>query len=145
MTWPTDEEREAVRAAWHEAYEWQHDQCDHVTYRGGHMHGQSYRMCQIQADRLVDALSPLVAAREAQAAARARDGAADAWDAQRHADAIGDTGTSHVPLGRVYAVRCEWCPKIFVGNNKREAMAEFRRHERAVLDQAHRIERGESS
>ena len=94
---------------------------------------------------LLAVLAPHVAAREAQAAARARDGAADAWDAQRHADAIGDTGTSHVPLGRVYAVRCEWCPKIFVGNNKREAMAEFRRHERAVLDQAHRIERGESS
>ena len=62
----------------------------------------------------------------------------DAWDAQRHADAIGDTGTSHVLIGRVYAVRCEWCPKIFVGNNKREAMAEFRRHERAVLDGAFR-------
>lgn len=90
-------------------------------------------------------LAPFVAAREAQAAAKVRDEAADVWDAQRHADAIGDTGTSHVLIGRVYAVRCEWCPRLFVGSTKREALAELRRHERAVLDQAHRIERDETS
>ena len=60
---PTDAEREAIKQAWHDAYEWQYDECDHGTYSGGPMHGQPYEMCRIQADRFLDTLAPLLEAR----------------------------------------------------------------------------------
>lgn len=58
---PTDAEVEAgiqaetdsLAAEIHEAVEFQYDQCDHGTYHGGHMHGEPYQMCRINAERIV--------------------------------------------------------------------------------------------
>lgn len=43
----------SLAAEIHEAVEFQYDQCDHGTYRGGHMHGEPYQMCRIIAERIV--------------------------------------------------------------------------------------------
>ena len=37
----------------HEAWVFQHDECDHGYYRGGHLNGEPYSMCRISADRIV--------------------------------------------------------------------------------------------
>lgn len=37
----------------HEAWEFQYDQCDHGTYRGGHLNGEPYAMCELTAARIV--------------------------------------------------------------------------------------------
>lgn len=58
---PTEAEAEAkiqadtdsLAAEIHEAVEFQYDQCDHGTYHGGHMHGEPYQMCRINAERIV--------------------------------------------------------------------------------------------
>lgn len=55
-------------------------------------------------------------------------------DAFRHAYATADAGTSFVTLGRRYVVKCEWCPELFHGETKAEAVAAFRIHERERLD-----------
>ena len=44
---------DSLAAEIHEAVEFQYDQCDHGTYHGGHMHGQPYQMCRINAERIV--------------------------------------------------------------------------------------------
>jgi hypothetical protein len=40
------EDRAGLAAAIHARNEFDHDQCDHGTYTGGHMHGQPYAMCE---------------------------------------------------------------------------------------------------
>lgn len=44
---------DSLAAEIHEAVEFQYDQCDHGTYRGGHMHGEPYQMCRINAERIM--------------------------------------------------------------------------------------------
>jgi hypothetical protein len=64
--------RERLAEAWHDAYEWQYGECDHGTYSGGLSRGEPYRMCFIQAGRLL----PFIAAERDEAAREAlRDAA----------------------------------------------------------------------
>ena len=44
---------ESLAAEIHEAWEFQYDQCDHGTYRGGYLNGKPYAMCEITAERIV--------------------------------------------------------------------------------------------
>lgn len=44
---------DSLAAEIHEAVEFQYDQCDHGTYQGGHLHGEPYQMCRINAERIV--------------------------------------------------------------------------------------------
>jgi hypothetical protein len=53
-------------------------------------------------------------------------------DQQWHRDAMADSGTSHTLVGTVYAIQCQWCPEVFIGRTKREALPLFRAHEAAA-------------
>lgn len=43
--------------ALHAAMEWQYDECDHGTYKGGAVNGKRYKMCEILSARMVWQLS----------------------------------------------------------------------------------------
>jgi len=56
--------------------------------------------------------------------------APEGWTEKRwHQDAMLDSGTSHVLVGPSYVIQCEWCPQVFVGERKADAMRLFRAHE----------------
>ena len=56
-------------------------------------------------------------------------------DADWHADAIGDSRTSHSLVGRKYVIACAWCSCVFIADTKTKALARFRRHEHEMLTQ----------
>lgn len=58
---------------------------------------------------------------------------------QWHRDATLDSGTSHTLVGTTYTVQCMWCPEVFIGERKADAMRLFRAHEEAT--QAGRVSR----
>lgn len=47
---------EAFAEAWHDGYVHQYGECDHGTYSGGPKDGQPFKMCEIQARLMIDAL-----------------------------------------------------------------------------------------
>jgi hypothetical protein len=57
-------------------------------------------------------------------------------DAKWHLEASFRAGTSHVLLGRVYGVACEWCPEKFYAPTRAEAIELFREHEAAMYAEA---------
>ena len=54
-------------------------------------------------------------------------------EAIHHVDSMGDTGVGYTPLGRVYAIKCMWCPDIFTGRTKSEALEKYRTHEAGMI------------
>ena len=66
---PSEEQIERAQkqlaAEIHEAWEFQYDECDHGTYRGGHLNGEPYAMCEVTAARIVRRRAALVAAARA--------------------------------------------------------------------------------
>jgi hypothetical protein len=59
-------------------------------------------------------------------------------EADWHQTASADSGTSHTLLGRQYVVACEWCPEVFYGPTKAEAVWNFRLHEDEMADECDR-------
>lgn len=56
--------------------------------------------------------------------------APEGWDNKRwHQDASLDSGTSHTLVGTSYVIQCLWCPQVFIGERKADALRLFRAHE----------------
>lgn len=59
--------------------------------------------------------------------------APEGWTNKRwHQDASLDSGASHTLVGTTYTVQCLWCPEVFVGQRKADALRLFRAHEEAM-------------
>ena len=69
--------------------------------------------------------------------------APEGWDERDwHTSGVGDTGTSHVRVGRPYVVACQWCPEIFLAETAAGALSMFRAHESLMLGYRTEGERG---
>lgn len=64
---------EALVKAVHARYEFEYDECDHGTYRGGPYHGQPYAMCERWGSHIAEQLEPIIKARESQILREAAD------------------------------------------------------------------------
>lgn len=55
-------------------------------------------------------------------------------DPVAHFDGISDTGEGYWHAGRRYVIQCRWCDKVFTGQDKTEALAEYRNHENELRE-----------
>lgn len=55
-------------------------------------------------------------------------------DAAWHIEASNDTGVDHALHPRQYVVTCEWCPAVFWGKRKADAMRGLDRHREEVYE-----------